>query len=74
MSLLSASAVHTSAAAAALALAIVLGSRNIHDNSGDKALLSLNEDVSSVAASFLHTLALVSAIAVTAGVGRHSDS
>lgn len=66
------SAVHTSAGGAALAVTFSLSSLNVHDNNGaDKAQVSLDE-VSSIAASLLHTLAPVSAVAVAAGV-RHVD-
>ncbi len=64
------SAVSAGAASTTLALAVGLGSsRKLHDNSGDKALLSIDY-VSSVAAALLHALALVSAVAVSAGA-RH---
>ncbi|KRY02811.1 hypothetical protein T12_10938, partial [Trichinella patagoniensis] len=63
-----AGAIGAAATWSALALAVVLGCRSIHHHCHD-ALLSLN-DVSSVAASLLHALGLVSAVAVAAGV-RH---
>ncbi len=69
MCLMTACAGSASAVSAALALAIVLGCWNLHGSSGDIALLSLN-DASSVAASLLDTLGLVSAVAVVAGA-RH---
>lgn len=64
-------AIGAGAAAAALALAIILSSRSIHEDSLDVALLSLHE-VSSIAASLLRALALVSTVAVAALV-RHGD-
>ena len=62
-------AVGTSAAASTLALSVVLSCRNIHHHRRDEVLLGL-DDVNSVAASLLHTVGLVSAVAVSAGA-RH---
>ncbi|WP_411024480.1 hypothetical protein, partial [Salmonella sp. s57936] len=63
-------AVHASAAGAALA-AIILSSWSLHDNSIEVALIGLDE-IDTIAVSFLHALAGVSAIAVSALV-RHGE-
>ncbi|MBO8589719.1 hypothetical protein INO82_14305 [Staphylococcus aureus] len=59
----------TVAAGSALAVAIILRSRNLNDTVVE-ALFGLN-DVNSIGVAFLHALALVSAVAVAAG--RHGD-
>ncbi len=62
-------AIHTSAAAATLAIATVFCSGDLHHIVVIARLLSLN-DFNAIGVSFLHALALVSAAAVTTG-GRH---
>ena len=64
------SAISASAGGAALALAIMLSCRSIHEDRVGVALLGLN-DVEGVATSLLHAVALVSTVAVAAA--RHGD-
>eukprot|EP00268_Persea_americana_P033768 TRINITY_DN333_c0_g1_i1.p1 TRINITY_DN333_c0_g1~~TRINITY_DN333_c0_g1_i1.p1 ORF type:complete len:135 (+),score=16.09 TRINITY_DN333_c0_g1_i1:133-537(+) len=67
--LLATGAIHTSAAAATLAIATVFCSGYLHHIVVIALLLSLN-DFNAIGVSFLYALALVSAAAVTTG-GRH---
>ena len=63
--LMTACAVHASAAGAALALAVMLtSSRSLHHNSLNVAFPSFN-DIDAIGVSFLHALAFVSAITVS---------
>ncbi|MBT2957342.1 hypothetical protein, partial [Vibrio anguillarum] len=61
-------AIHTSTASTTLAVALVLSSSRGIDDIVEVALFGL-DDLDAVAVSLLHTLALVSTIAVAAG--RH---
>ena len=63
-------AAHTTAARAALALAIILSCLNIHHHDVIVALLGLN-DVKAVAVSLLGAVGLVGTVAVSAA--RHGD-